>query len=125
MNQSLSTTGSSLLLFSSGGGALLHGEPVQVHLGDSTGQGAARHQVFLRLSGQNGERDEDQRPRCSAHLEDQQVRLGSSKTNLKKKKRRRHFDLHSCVNINEVGGEVRNSGGCISPLFVCLVTADI
>lgn len=45
-------------------------------MGDALHQGAARHQVLLRLSGQAGGRHEDHRARRASHLEDQQARLG-------------------------------------------------
>lgn len=44
---------------------------------DAVRQGAAHHQVFLRLPGQAGGRDEDHGPGCAAHLENQQARLAA------------------------------------------------
>lgn len=65
--------------FSSGGSAFICGEPVQIYLGDAKRQSPARCQILLRLPGQSGRQHEDHRPRCAAHLEDQQVWLSHQK----------------------------------------------
>lgn len=58
-----------------GGGALIRGEPVQIHMGGDALQSPTDCQILLRLLGRASGQHEDQRPRRVAHLEDQQVGL--------------------------------------------------
>lgn len=58
-----------------GGGALIRGEPVQIHMGSDALQSPTGCQILLWLLGRASGQHEGQRPRRLAHLEDQQVGL--------------------------------------------------